>query len=1105
MPDSKPLWYKDAIIYQLHVKAFFDSNDDGIGDFNGLIQKLDYIQNLGVTAIWLLPFYPSPLRDDGYDIADYRNIHPNYGTMADFRKFVREVHHRGMRLITELVINHTSDQHPWFKRAREAKPGSNHRNFYVWSDTDQRYLDTRIIFVDSEKSNWSWDPVAGAYYWHRFYSHQPDLNFDNPAVFRVVVQTMKFWLEAGVDGLRLDAVPYLCERDGTNNENLPETHDILKRLRAAVDADYPDRMLLAEANQWPEDVRPYFGDGDECHMAFHFPLMPRIYMAVAQEDRHPITDIMRQTPDIPENCQWAIFLRNHDELTLEMVTDRERDYLWTYYASDSRMRINLGIRRRLAPLMDNDRAKIDLLNSLLLSMPGTPVLYYGDEIGMGDNVYLGDRDGVRTPMQWSLDRNGGFSRADAGRLYLPAVQDPVYGFPRINVEVQGRSVSSLLNATRRLIAARQTLQAFGQGSLTFLYPTNRKILAYVRRYRDQIVLCVVNISRSAQPVELDLSAYKGLVPVELLSGSAFPIVSDRPYAMTMQGYGFFWFSLLEPAQAAGTNRPADTELMPEFVTLVSPKSWEDLLKARNLTEISDTILPQFLPKQRWFGAKDRMIASIAIGGTAILKPSDTASADQEGWLLSVIDVGYRQGEAERYLLPFGMRWGSEGPDALASLLPQTLAKVRRSRNDGSLIDAASQAGLTQAILRNMKDGSSIPFLPSGDIRFAQTSAFADIELPETLAVTRLGGEQSNSSALVGDLGVLKLYRRLQTGIHPEIEMGRYLVETAKYTGAPPLLGTIELCSEAGDHAALGVLSSYVANQGDAWQVYLDYVRRSFEDSIAHGRQKVPHDPHIFFLTLATQLGRRTASLHRALCPDHETDPAFEPEAITVADLTRWSDDVKRRVDETSAAIERKLASADADDATVEKMRLFVASKQKLYDQVDRVAGLKIRAMKTRIHGDLHLGQVLVVKNDFMIIDFEGEPRRSFEERRQKHTPLKDVAGMIRSIDYAAAAALRNADGIPSADRAGMEDFCNDWRRRTEDAFLSGYREEIEGSRAWPSSDGAAKKLLDLLILEKALYEIGYELANRPAWLTIPIDGVLRLLGSDEGERDDAAA
>ena len=544
-----PSWYRDAIIYQLHVKAFGDADGDGMGDFAGLIQHLDYVQELGVNTIWLLPFYPSPLRDDGYDIADYCGVHPDYGTLRQFRAFVREAHRRGLRVITELVINHTSDQHPWFQAARSARPGSAKRDFYVWSDSDQKYQGTRIIFTDTETSNWAWDPVAKAYYWHRFFSHQPDLNFDNPRVFQAVVRVMRFWFDAGVDGMRLDAIPYLCEREGTNNENLPETHRVLKRLRAEMDARYRDRLFLAEANQWPEDVAEYFGDGDECQMAFHFPLMPRMYMAVAQEDRHPIVEIMEQTPDLPDGCQWAVFLRNHDELTLEMVTDRERDYLYATYAADPRMRVNVGIRRRLAPLLDNDLERLRLMNSLLMSMPGSPIIYYGDEIGMGDNIYLGDRNSVRTPMQWSPDRNAGFSRADPQKLYLPPVMDPVYGYEAVNVEAQRRDPSSLLNWMKRLIAVRKSHTAFGRGGLRFLYPRNRKILAYLREHGDQTLLCVVNLGRSPQPVELDLSEFRGCVPVEAFGHTPFPPIGELPYLLTLTGHGFYWFVLSREASA----------------------------------------------------------------------------------------------------------------------------------------------------------------------------------------------------------------------------------------------------------------------------------------------------------------------------------------------------------------------------------------------------------------------------------------------------------------------------------------------------------------------------------------------------------------------------
>jgi maltose alpha-D-glucosyltransferase / alpha-amylase len=580
--DPDPLWHKDAVVYQLHVKSFFDANGDGAGDFQGLVEKLDYLQDLGVTCVWLLPFYPSPLRDDGYDIADYRNVNSAYGSRKDFGRFVREAHRRGIRVVTELVINHTSDQHPWFQAARRAPPGSSKRDFYVWSDTNRKYGKARVIFTDSETSNWTWDDTAKAYYWHRFFHHQPDLNFDNPRVLKAVMKVMRFWLDLGVDGLRLDAVPYLVEREGTSCENLPETHAVLKELRRELDAHYKGRIFLAEANQWPPDVRPYFGDGDECHMAFHFPLMPRIFMGLRREERTPILDILKQTPEIPDTCQWALFLRNHDELTLEMVTDEERDYMYLEYAKDPRMRLNLGIRRRLAPLVDHSRRRLELLTSLLFSFPGTPIIYYGDEIGMGDNVYLGDRNGVRTPMQWTGDRNAGFSRADPAMLYAPPIMDPVYGYQAVNVEAQQRNPSSLLNWMRRMIALRKKHKTFGRGTFQFLPSKNPRVLTYVRRWEGEAILCVASLSRFVQPVELDLSEFKGMTPVEMMGNVEFPPVGDLPYFLTLGPHGFYWFQLRRQKRAAplgetsGTPRPgdgpfqADPDVPPQWQGAPSP-------------------------------------------------------------------------------------------------------------------------------------------------------------------------------------------------------------------------------------------------------------------------------------------------------------------------------------------------------------------------------------------------------------------------------------------------------------------------------------------------------------------------------------------------------
>ncbi len=1097
---TDPLWYKDAIIYQLHVKAFFDTTDDGIGDFQGLTRKLDYLHDLGVTALWLLPFYPSPLKDDGYDIADYRAINPAYGAMGDFRAFVRAAHRRGLRVITELVVNHTSDQHPWFQRARRAKPGSLWRNYYVWSDTDQKFRETRIIFLDTEKSNWAWDPVAQAYYWHRFYAHQPDLNYDNPHVERSVINVMRFWLDIGVDGMRLDAVPYLIEREGTINENLPETHALLKRLRGALDGRYGDRMLLAEANQWPEDVLQYFGEGDECHMAFHFPLMPRIFMAVAIEDRHPITDIMRQTPDIPPNCQWAVFLRNHDELTLEMVTDRERDYLWNHYAADKRMRLNLGIRRRLAPLLENDRRRMELLNGLMFSMPGTPVMYYGDEIGMGDNIFLGDRDGVRTPMQWSPDRNAGFSRADPARLYLPPIMDAVYGYQAVNVEAQSRSPSSFLNWMKRLIAVRKARLAFGRGNQSFLYPANRKVLAYLRAHEDEIILCVFNLARAPQAVELDLSGFKGRQPIELFGRSVFPPIGDLPYLLTLPGHGFYWF-LLDPVQREPEWR--EQPALPDLVTLVMPEEgWSGPFNHHNRQLVETEVLPAYLPRQRWFAGKGRRIAKTTVEAAVMLP----GKGKEFGWPLSVIDVAFRDGEHQRYSLPLAITWEGEESEHRKALLPATLAQARRGRREGAIYDATSDPAFALAIVEAM---AAAPELSGRDgaIVFARTGAFDQASLPESPTVKRVGGEQSNSSVLIDEYAVLKLYRRLATGVQPEIEMARYLTDVAHFPNTPPLLGSFHFVAAGGEEAALGVLFAYVRNQDSAWAQALNYLTRYLDEALlmaphearASEAATTPPTPealaHPLYLDLAGQLGQRTAELHRALCPDAEVEAAFAPERITQADLAHWGEHAAAASRDMLANLAR---SRDALPAPAQALadRLLGAGAA-LARRYAELLSVRPEALKTRFHGDYHLGQVLAVQNDFSIIDFEGEPLRSSDERRQKGSPLRDVAGMLRSYAYVAATAVRQMGDIQPAALPVLQERAEEWRHQVTEAFLARYRTAAAGLGSVPADPVAAAALLDFFTLEKAVYEVDYELAQRPQWAAIPLAGVLELLEPKE--------
>jgi maltose alpha-D-glucosyltransferase/alpha-amylase len=1087
--EDDPLWFKDAVIYQLNVKAFFDSNDDGIGDFKGLTSKLDYIKELGVNTLWLMPFYPSPLRDDGYDISEYNNVHPQYGTRNDFRVMLREAHRRGLKVITELVINHTSDAHAWFQAARRAPAGSNKRNYYVWSDTDQKYQGTRIIFTDTETSNWTWDPVAKAYYWHRFFSHQPDLNFDNPQVLKAIFRTMRFWLDMGVDGFRLDAIPYLVERDGTSNENLPETHAVIRQLRAAIDAHYKNRFLLAEANQWPEDVREYFGDGDECHMAYHFPLMPRIYMAIAQEDRHPIVEIMQQTPAIPETCQWAIFLRNHDELTLEMVTSKERDYMYSTYAADPRARINLGIRRRLAPLMENDMDRVKLMNSLLLSMPGSPIIYYGDELGMGDNVFIGDRNGVRTPMQWSPDRNAGFSRADPQRLYLPPIMDAVYGYAAINVEAQSRDASSLLNWTRRMLAVRKTSRAFGRGKRTFLKPGNRKILAYLSEHEDDTILCVANLGRAAQPVELDLARFKGRVPVEMLGRAAFPPIGDLPYLLTLPAYGFYWFRLA--ADVAVPHWHDEHFALEDRPVLVLFDGWTSLFRDRVVpwrigmadktrTQFETDALPRYIEVQRWYATKTSTIKRAKLVDHALWDEGKLS------WLLSLIEL---DGPAERptYFMPLALAWEDHDETRLRNLTPSAVAKIRQQGDVGVMGDAFSDEAFCRAMVQAIEANKSVA-TAHGKLHFRPTAAFSQIAGADfaQLAVGRPQAQSSNTIVSLGERLFLKGYRRLRVGVNPELEIGRFLTEVANFPHCAPVAGALEYAAADGRVMTLALVQGYVANQGDGWAYTLDYLERYLEQNLT-SIEDLPLDVHGAYLAVIARLGERTAQLHLALARQSD-DPAFAPETLGPADMARYrtqaTDEARASFDLLEAGLSR-LPDDVRNDA-----QALLARRELLLSHIESCTAGTPVALKTRYHGDFHLGQVLLARNDFAIIDFEGEPTRSVEERRAKQSPLRDVAGMLRSFSYAKWSALRNVAQDTQA-FARLEPLARAWESEVRQTFLQAYDQVARNAGIYQSLE-PGRGLLGLFELEKALYELRYEIGNRPDWVRIALHGILGL-------------
>ncbi|AMM25729.1 maltose alpha-D-glucosyltransferase [Variovorax sp. PAMC 28711] len=1081
-------WYRDAVIYQLNVKAFFDTNEDGMGDFKGVTAKLDYVKDLGVNTIWLMPFYPSPLRDDGYDISGYEDVHPQYGTLADFKEMLDEAHKRGLRVITELVINHTSDEHPWFQAARTSPPGSPERDFYVWSDTDQIYQGTRIIFTDTEKSNWTWDPVAKQFFWHRFFSHQPDLNFDNPAVLEAIFKTMRFWLDLGVDGFRLDAIPYLVERDGTSNENLPETHAVIKKIRTVIDAEYKNRFLLAEANMWPEDVREYFGNGDECHMAYHFPLMPRMYMAIAQEDRDPIVEILQQTPDIPDGCQWAIFLRNHDELTLEMVTSKERDYMYTTYAADKRARINLGIRRRLSPLMDNDKDRIKLMNGMLLSMPGSPIIYYGDEIGMGDNVFVGDRNGVRTPMQWTPDRNAGFSRADPQRLYLQPIIDPMYGYESVNVESQLRDNSSLLHWTRRMLAVRKTSSAFGRGKKIFLRPGNRKILAYLSIFEDDVILTVFNLSRAAQPVELDLAAYKTRVPVEMLGRASFPPIGELPYLLTMPSYGFYWFNLTTDAAMPVWHQ--EEVGLRDRPTLVLFDSWASFFRDRVMPwrigmaerlreQVETDVLARHIEVQRWYGAKGSAITRTAIAEHAVWEQGALR------WMLPILDVQAGDNKST-YFMPLALAWEDHDEERMKQLGQAIVAKVRQQAEVGLMADAFYDEAFCRAVVLGIAQGLTLP-AERGEIRFTSTGALADVtqEDVDALEVSRPSAASSNTVVTLGDQLFLKGYRHIHQGINPELDVGRYLTQVARFANCVPVAGAIEYHGADGSVMTLALLQAFVPNQGDAWEYTQAYLDRFLSEQAAAPEGSAAPD-HGAFLTLMRVLGQRTAELHLAFAAS-KGDPAFDPEPLLPADRLALRSTAATEARSSFAMLRDRLAGLPAE-AQRDGERLL-AQEAPMLQSIEAFDAEATHAagIKSRFHGDYHLGQVLVSRNDFVIIDFEGEPARDFEQRRAKTSPLRDVAGMLRSFNYARWSALKRAAQNP-AELARLDAVAAEWEREVRSAFLGGYTDTLAAAGA-PAPEAA---LLALFEIDKAMYELRYELNNRVDWVQVPMQGLQAL-------------
>ncbi|NBF38996.1 MAG: maltose alpha-D-glucosyltransferase [Spirochaetes bacterium] len=1108
MDQQNPLWYKDAVIYELHVRSFADSDGNGMGDFKGLTERLDYLQDLGVNAIWLLPFYPSPWRDDGYDISDYTGIHEAYGNLRDFKRFLREAHRRDLRVITELVINHTSIQHPWFERARHAKPGTKYRDFYVWSDSPDLYSEARIIFQDFESSNWTWDSVAKAYYWHRFYSHQPDLNFESPAVRKELFRLTDFWFNLGVDGLRLDAVPYLYERENTNCENLPETHSFLKQMRAHIDEKFSDKMLLAEANQWPEDAVEYFGSGDECHMCFHFPLMPRLFMSVKTEDRFPVTDILEQTPDIPDSCQWGIFLRNHDELTLEMVTDEERDYMYRAYARDPSQRLNLGIRRRLAPLLENNRRLMELMNILLFSLPGTPVIYYGDEIGMGDNVYLGDRDGVRTPMQWSSDKNAGFSKANPQRLYLPVIIDPEYHYEALNIETQQANGSSFLWWMKRVIATRRRFRAFSRGNFEVVNSDNVHVFSFLRRYEDETVLVIANFSRHREVVTLELPEYADHVPEEVFSQNEFPRIREDGYTVNIGSNDFYWF-ILHPV-ATEAEKVGDVQ---SREIAISQNDWTDF-STKLSRALEQRVLHEYIQRSRWYREKSRKVRRIRV---ADVVPLDSGA--RRAWIM-VVDIAFADEASESYVLPVSLALRDEAEQVAGDAPRAVIAWVKLGESSGVIYDAGYDAGFRDELLHLLLTRKKIKGR-AGEIQLNRgrglRSMAAGLERPYSSRVLKV--EQSNTSFLYKDSLFFKLYRKLEDGVNPDVELIRYLTERRRFEHVPAYAGSLSYSGRGIDSASLGLMVSFVPNEGDAWSYTESVVERYFEHLLSM-KQEIgatpPSLPDIldvklgdvpeefigmtdgFFLELMHLLGRRTGELHLALSSER-TDKDFAPENFSRLYQRSMYQSMRSLFRRVMTTVKKVRKNADEDVAA--DIDRLLDQEDAILAQFSRITKTRIHAKKIRIHGDYHLGQVLFTGRDFVIIDLEGEPARSLGERRLKYGAFRDVAGMIRSFHYAIYGKYLEYANVRPEDAEWLGKWIDPWFTYVTGVFLDGYLETVDGVDFVPEDPEELRVILEVFILEKAVYEIGYEINNRPAWLKIPVNGIQFVLDHLAGTDD----